>query len=399
MKRWVATAAVAAVLILVAVVGNAEHRSKEDLLLEVRRETFVRRVPASGELHSANNAAIGCPQIRRMWNFTITWLANEGIEVAEGQPVLEFDAQQLNERLQVYRSRLDTARSQLDRTILEQQEKMESLELERAEVLARKARVEQQLAVPATMQARLELEKQRLDHELSLEEIRLIDLRIGAQRSHREESIRAAENKVAWLERDVEQLVKYIDAMKVKAPRTGFVVHVEDWSGNKPKIGESVWAGRSLLQIADLSEMEVRAEVAERDAQYVQPGQRVEIRLDANPDRVFTGEIRQLGKLFHTKSADVPTMIFDVLVSIDEPDTELMRPGMAAGVEILAPSEQPMIQIPESAIHVTESGPTVEVERDGTPRRVTVTLGPRWEENVVVTEGLKEGDLLKVRGR
>jgi RND family efflux transporter MFP subunit len=397
-KRWIAVFAVGAVLVLAVVLGTVPFRSDEGLTIEVRREPFVRRVPASGELHSANNASVGCPTIRRMWNFTITWLADEGIEVTEGQRVLSFDAQQLTERLQIYSSRLDTARSQLERTVLEQQQKMEALELQRAEIVANKARVEQQLAVPETMQARLELEKTRLDRELSLEEIRLIDLRIEAQRGHREGSISAATNRVEWLERDVEQLQQYIGMMNVKAPRAGFVVHAEDWGGNKPKVGESVWAGRQLLQLADLSAMEVRAEVAERDAQYVKQDQRVEIRLDASPDRVFTGQIRQLGKLFHTKSADVPTMVFDALISIDEPDPELMRPGMAAGVEILAPVDDPVIQIPESAVLVTDAGPTVEVERDGGAERVTITLGPRWQGQVVVTAGLEEGDSVKVRG-
>ena len=141
----------------------------------------------------------------------------------------------------------------------------------------------------------------------------------------------------------------------------------------------------------------MQAEVAERDAQYVEEGQRVEIRLDANPDRVFTGRIRQLGKLFHTKSAEVPTMVFDALISIDEPDPELMRPGMAASVEILAPVDEPVIQIPESAVRVTDAGPTVEVERNGSTSRIAVTLGPRWEGQVIVTEGLEEGDLVRVR--
>lgn len=397
MKRWIATVGAGAVLILAVVLGTGQLRGEESGEIEIRRAHFVRRVPSSGELHSANNASIGCPTIRRMWNFTITWMADEGNEVAQGQPVLSFDAQQLTERLQVYSSRLDTARSQLERTKLEQQQKMETLELERAEILARQAKVEQQLAVPESIQARLELEKTRLDYELALEEARLIDLRIEAQRGHREGSIRAAKNRVEWLGRDVQQLQEHIGAMNVKAPRAGFVVHVEGWDGNKPKVGESVWAGRSLLRLADLSEMEVQAEVAERDAQYVEQGQRVEIRLDANPDRVFTGRIRQLGKLFHTKSAEVPTMVFDALISIDEPDPELMRPGMAASVEILAPVDGPVIQIPESAVRVTDAGPTVEVERNGSASRIAVTLGPRWEGQVIVTEGLEEGDLVRVR--
>ena len=205
MKRWVAAVGAGAVLILAVVLGTGQLRGEESGKIEIRRAPFVRRVPSSGELHSANNASIGCPTIRRMWNFTITWMADEGNEVAQGQPVLSFDAQQLTERMQISSTRLDTARSQLERTKLEQQQKRETLDLERAEILARQAKVQQQLVVPESMRARLELEKFRLDHELVLEEARLIDLRIEAQRGHREGSIRAAENRVEWLGRDVHQ--------------------------------------------------------------------------------------------------------------------------------------------------------------------------------------------------
>jgi RND family efflux transporter MFP subunit len=386
------------VLLLALVLGFGALRGEDGALVEVRREPFVRRVPASGELHSANNSSIGCPQIRRMWNFTITWLADEGTEVAAGAPVLSFDTQQLQERLQVRRSRLETARSELDRTHIEQRQALEKLELERAEIVARQLRLQQKLAVPESMQARVELEKLNLDDELVREEIRLVDLRTEAQREHRESSIATAESEVAVLEREVEMLGEYIAALNVTASREGFVVHVESWNGDKPKVGESVWAGRPLVQIADLSQMEVLAEVAERDAQYVREGQTVEIRLDASPDRVFTGRIHQLGKLFHSKSADVPTMVFDAVVSIDDPDTELMRPGMAAGVDIVVPSSEPVIQIPETAVRMTDAGPVVDVRRGGGFEAVEISLGPRWEGQVVVEAGLDEGDRVRTHG-
>lgn len=398
MSRRIITAAIAAAVVLGSVAALAVGWFGDDRRGEitVRTEPFVRRVPASGELRSANKSAIGCPQVRRMWEFTITWLADEGTQVQEGQPVVAFDGQQLQERLQVRRSQLDTARSELEKARIEHRQAEEQLRLERAEILGRKLRLDQKLAVPESIQARLELDKLRLDDELIREELRLLEVRTEAQARHGRSSVVTAENRVTVLDEDTAQLARYIESLQVKAPRGGFVVHVEDWNGEKPKVGESMWAGRSVLEIADLTRMEVRADVAERDAHHVSQGQAVEVRLDASPDRVFTGRIERLGKLFHTKSHEVPTMVFDAVVSIDEPDDELMRPGMAARVEILVPAEGEVIQIPETAVRMTPEGAVVAVRRGGRWTDVEVTLGPRWERQVVVLSGLQDGDVVAV---
>jgi HlyD family secretion protein len=362
-------------------------------VLELDRAPFVRQIHATGEIRSSDSVVAGCPAIPRMWNFTLTQLVPEGQQVRQGMPVVAFDAKQLQEELQVKQSELDTSRKELERTRLEEQEKLDQLLLERAELEAKQSRLARKLEVPAELQERLELDKLRLDHTLAREELRLAGLRIEAQRSVLETKIEAAESRVDWLEQEVARYTRNIGRMTVPAARDGFVVHVADWNGQKPKVGDRVWMGRSILEIADLSRMEVAAEVAEPDAGFLAVGQPVEIRLDASPDRLFTGEIVQLGRLFHTRSVDDPSMVFDAVVSIDEPDPELMRPGMAAQVVVLAASDEPTLQLPESAIRVGAEGPTVEVERPGgRTETVAVELGARWDGQVVVNGGLEEGD-------
>ena len=398
MTRRAVTAGFVAVAALgvVATVGSGLLRGDDRGQVTVRSAPFVRRVPASGELRSANKSAIGCPDIRMMWEFTITWIADEGSQVVRGQPVLRFDGQALQERLQVLRSQVDTARSELEKARLDHRQAEEQLKLERSEILGRKLRLEQKLAVPESIQARLELEKLRLDEELIREELRLLELRTTSQASHGRSTVRSASNRVEVLERETDHTMKQIESLEVEAPRDGYVVHVEDWNDEKPKVGATVWAGQSILEIADLASMEVAAEVAERDAHQVSPGQQVEVRLDASPDRVFSGRIERLGKLFHAKSADVPTMVFDAIIAIDEPDDELMRPGMAARVEILAPSTDDVIQIPESAVRMTSGGAVVEVREGPGWAPVEVTLGPRWDRQVVILSGLQDGDVVAV---
>lgn len=360
-------------------------------------EPFVRRIPAGGELRSADSVQVGCPPIQRKWEFRIKFLAPEGTEVQAGEPVVGFDAKDLEEQLQVARSQLNTAQSRLEQTRFQQREQRERLTLERAEAIADAARIEQKLEVPENLEARNELVKLRLDKGLADETLRLIDSRIEATRDNEQALIRTAENLVARFVREIAEMEAAITAHAVSAPRDGFVVHQANWQGEKPKVGESVWIGQQLMEIADLGRMEIVAEVAEPDARWVKAGQRVEVRLDASPERVFGGEIRELGRLFRVKSSEVPKMIFDVTILLDDPDAELMRPGMAAGVEILAPTDDSVIQIPESAVRMEDGRPVVTARRSsGALETVTVQLGSRWQGRVVVLDGLSPGDRIAV---
>ncbi len=359
-------------------------------------EPFVRRIPAGGELRSADSAQVGCPPIQRKWEFRIKFLAPEGSEVSAGQPVIGFDSKDLDERLQLARSRLNTALSRLEQTRFQQREQRESLALDRAEAVADASRLAQKLAVPENLEARNELAKLRLDKELADDTLDLIDRRIQATRDNERALIRTAENRVAKWEREISELEAGIEAHNVVAPRPGYVVHFADWQGRKPQVGESIWIGRKVMEVADLGRMEIVAEVAEQDARWVRSGQRVEVRLDASPERVFGGEIRELGRLFREKSTEIPKMVFDVTILLDQPDPELMRPGMAAGVEILAPTDDSFIQIPESAVRVEGGRPVVTRRRSGRLETVPIRIGSRWEGRVVVLEGLEPGDRIAI---
>jgi RND family efflux transporter MFP subunit len=360
-------------------------------------EPLVRRISAGGELRSADSAQVGCPPIQRKWQFRIKFLAPEGSEVRAGEPVVAFDAKDLDEQLQVVFSQLNTAQSRLEQTRFQQREQRERLILERAEAVAVAARLDQKLTVPENLEARNELAKLRLDKVLADDTLRLIDLRIQASRDNEQALIRTAENRVAQLEREVSEMEAAIAAHTVPAPRDGFVVHQSNWRGEKPKIGESIYIGQKVLEIADLGRMEIVAEVAEPDARWVQAGQRVEVRLDASPERVYGGEIRELGRLFRVKSAEVPKMVFDVTILLDDPDPKLMRPGMAASVEILAPTDHSVIQIPENAIRLERGRPVVTARRSsGKLETVAVELGSRWEGRVVVLDGLAVGDRIAI---
>ncbi len=359
----------------------------------VRKTRLTFRVKATGQLASAASLTISPPLVPYMWDYTVTQLAPEGKSVAVGQPLVSFDAKKLAERAQLKSAELAEAEKELEKVKLEEQERLDGLLLQQADQAMKEAKAARKLEVPPDLLARLELEKNRLDYDLAREESRLIAAQIEVQKINLEAQVQAARNKVERTRRELATTQDSIRRLNVQAPRAGFLVYVPGWNGKKVAQGDNVWFGQNILEIADLTKMRVDAVIPEPDAAVVRAAQSVEIRLAANPDRLFHGRIQSLGRIFRTKSYDKPSMVFDAVVAIDKPDPEIMRPGMAADIVVLATSSEPVPVVPEEAVHFTTQGPRVTVRRDGEgAREVPVKLGRRSPPMVEVLAGLAEGD-------
>lgn len=143
--------------------------------------------------------------------------------------------------------------------------------------------------------------------------------------------------------------------------------------------------------------MEVAAVVPEPQAGKVKKGLSAEIRLDSNPDKVYNGKVKSLGRIFREKSHDQPAIVFDAVIEVLDANPEQMRPGMAAGVDIIIDSKEDVLQVPESAIRYHEKGMFVLKKTFTGSKRVPVTIGVRSSGMVEVLKGLKEGDRIVIR--
>ncbi|HFC30910.1 MAG TPA: HlyD family efflux transporter periplasmic adaptor subunit, partial [Oceanospirillales bacterium] len=141
-----------------------------------------------------------------------------------------------------------------------------------------------------------------------------------------EEEILKAE--IAKLEKKVQNYQQSIAKMQMMAKTKGVVIHKTGWDGNKFAIGDTVWGGQRVLEVADLSQIIAKLEINENTIKHVKKGQRVKIILDSLPDKVFWGEIQSLANVVRIKSKNQPAKILDATVKIENVDSEIMRPGM-----------------------------------------------------------------------
>jgi len=387
----------AAVVGLLLIMGSIScSRSQNTRMVKVVKGPFFIKVHAIGQLKSTASTYIGCPSIRRMWRYTISFMAPEGKEVKPVDVILSFDTKVLQEQYMLKKSELETEKKELEKICLVEQEKKDTFILQLAEAQVNKEKAKRKAMQPEEFIAMNEAKKLRMDLELATLEEELSQSRVENQTVGMKTLLHTQKSKVKQLENRVNELQESIARMKIKAPKPGIVVYAADWRGRKKAVGDSCWVGENILELPDLTQMQVAAVISEPQAGKVKRGLPVEIRLDSNPDRVFKGEVKKLGRIFRTKSHDQPAIVFDADITIEDPDPGMMRPGMAASVDIIVSSKENVLQVPETAIIYRGNGLFVWKKGFLGKKMVPVAIGARTGSMVEILDGLKENDRLVI---
>lgn len=177
--------------------------------------------------------------------------------------------------------------------------------------------------------------------------------------------------------------------------------------------GQTVAAGfetPTLFTIAnDLTDMQVVADVDEADIGYVEEGQRVDFTVDAYPDDVFSGTVKQVRMEAATESSVVT---YEVVITASNPDLKL-KPGLTANVTIYTLDRQNVLAVPSKALRFvpdegilekagyTVSGTastdrTVWLCNGNVLEPVPVQTGATDGENTEILSGLRAGDKVAV---
>ncbi len=392
--RALLAAIAAAVLSLAACSHSGKVR-----VVKVTRGPLDIKIHATGQLQSAASYYVGCPSAERMWQYTISFMAPEGKSVNAGDPLISFDARELMQRLQLKQAELDTQQKELERIRLQEAQAREDFALQAEEEKVNEQKARQKADYPEDLIATNELEKRKM--ELALAELRkqLADSRVTNQDSGMKTRVHVQESKVRALQEQVDRLQHDIQKMSIASPKPGIVVYTPDWDGKKKVVGDTCWMGENILELPDLSRMQVKAVILESQAGRVKAGQKAEIRLDSNPDRVFQGTVLSLGRIFRVKSDSQPAIVFDAVIDLAESDPGSMRPGMAAGVDITISSKENVLQLAEEALVYHEKGISVWKKGSFSEKLTPVKIGARSVGRVEILSGLGENDAVAIRAR
>ncbi len=369
---------------------------KGDEVVEVARGDLVLTVEVEGTLKAVDAYLLGPPGVREIWNYQISFLAPEGEEVPAGAPVLSFDASQLEKRLLELRAASDSAEKEIQKKELDVLVRRRADELRLAEATAKLEKARLQLDRPSELAAERATKELELNRELAEREAAYLEERRRALDEADESDLQNLFEQRDRARSRVRELEESIARMTLLAPREGTVVHVADRSGQKKRVGDSVWRQEKVLAVPDLRRMFAEGHVDEFDAGKVEDGQKVELRLDAYPEVPFTGRIASIGKTIQAVYWNSPLRGLEVEIALDETDETRMRPEMRFRGDVEVGRVASALVVPLRAVDRVDGQPAVRrIGRMG-ESMVPVTLGRANEEMVEVVEGLAEGDRLRV---
>ena len=361
-------------------------------LLHVERGALVLDVDVSGTLESVASLSVGPPAISGMWDYTIAMMAEEGKEVAEGDPILMFDTSKLQQQLEGKTAERDTSAAQLlvKRSAAKIAREDEALALAEAKAALNKAKLKAD--VPPELMSEIELEQFELDVDLAKKKVAHLEATAKAATERDQTDVGRWKSKHDRAEGRVQEIGRSMELMTVPAPRAGTVIHHSDRRGEKMKVGDSAWQGSTIIEIVSLAEMEGRGEIDEVDVSKVALEQAVSLRLDAQSEVELRGTVTEIGRTVQRASRDNPLKVATVRIAIEDNADVKLRPGMRYRGHIETDRVEDVLLVPLAALEYTDEGPVAHVVRNGQVEQVVVTLGRRNDKYTVVLEGLEEGD-------
>jgi RND family efflux transporter MFP subunit len=187
----------------------------------------------------------------------------------------------------------------------------------------------------------------------------------------------------------VERLRAQLDDARLIAPFDGQVLSV------MLSEGRAVEAHRSVMVVADPSELEVSAELEHSEVEELVEGMPVTVAAVLRPEEVIEGYIQRLpypygggGRITTAAEEEDKSTRIALETMVAEAGYEL---GDRVRVTVVLERKEDVLWLPPQAIRTFEGRKFVVVEEAEGQRRVDVKLGIESEDRVEIEEGLTEG--------
>jgi hypothetical protein len=381
----------AALLLAIVLAACAQKGTTPQAYERVAPAPLHIAVTGEGELQSTKSTPLMVPGPQ--WTpRQLAWTLPDGSTVKKGEVVARFSATQSEQDLK-------QALVDLERNLLARAGKQAELTSTQGQLGVDLSDVATQLAI-AHRYANAGFEALSRNQVLdAVQDEHFLDTKQGildwrrdqsAQRGGAEMAVLDAQH--ATLDINARQKRADLDALELRAPNDGVLVLQANWSGEKPRVGSTMWAGTPIASLPDTHSMEVLLAVPQVEAQGIKAGDVVELHPLGLPAQSVTSKLSWVAQAAQPRSQESPVKYLTMKASV--PADAIERYGWVPGQRFVgnvvlldSPSS---LSVPNLAIDSSGSGASVRVRGDDKPR--AIQLGVRGADRSQVLGGLKAGD-------
>jgi len=405
-RRNLIVVASVAVLVLVLVAlafwrwrrSSAETEKAEAVVVSVKvakavKEPIAAPVSAVGTIFPREQATVGAKisaQIK-----TMALLKNKPVRAGEVIAVLESRdlLAQRNEAVAALNQEKANERS-VTTGLIPQTNAQDQKALRDAQAKVRNASATYQRRLALFNQggiSKKDLEATQLELTTAENELRLAEQAIALRTKSLNPNDRAtAAARVQAAQQRVATLDAQLSYATIRAPITGIVTDQFQYEG------EFAAAGGKLVNIADTSQVIVKAPFADNVTAQLKVGDAAKILPTDTSSEEITGQVSLI-----SRSSDPLNRTVEVWVALGN-DAGRLRVNGAAQVTIESLSKEEAIVVPASSLTLSASnaseGTVMVVDAANVAHETKVTIGIRTPEKIEITEGLKDGETVVVEG-
>jgi HlyD family secretion protein len=308
--------------------------------LPISRGTIVDGVRATGTLQAVTTVTVGT-QVSGI----VQELPTDFNDIVKkGQVIARLDPSILNTQVETANANLVNAQANLER---------QKVTLDDARTKLKRAE---------------ELNQKQLTTRVDLENAQLAVKTAEAQLKSTESSIVQAEAAVNKAKVDLDHTI-------ITAPIDGIVIKRSVDKGQTVNAGMS--APELFIIAADLTKMQVNANIDETDVGRMRPGQVVNFTVDAYPTETFRGTVKQV-RLNPQTVQNVVT--YSTVIDVPNPELKL-KPGMTASVTIEIARRENALRVPAAAIRFRPTADIFASLHQSVPPELERGFGGRGNRN------------------
>ena len=210
----------------------------------------------------------------------------------------------------------------------------------------------------------------------------------------------------------IESAQKDLDNTTITSPIDGVITSLNAEEGETVIVGTTNNPGSIIMEIADLSQMLLKAQVDEANIAPVKVGQDAKIYINAYTDREYDGKVQKIA-LKRQVAAD-GTGTFEVEILMDLTEGETLYSGLSASTDIVVEHYYDAMIVPSQAVvdrrieeipeEIKAGNELIDLNKtftrvvyrviDGKTVATPVSVGPSDLTQTVITEGLSKDDLI-----
>jgi len=181
-------------------------------------------------------------------------------------------------------------------------------------------------------------------------------------------------------------LLEQINKTTIKAPFAGIV------TAKLSEEGAFAAPGVPLLQITDIAQLKFTVNVPESDLKQFKLNQSYNVMADEYPENILSGKATMLGSKANIGSS------FTVQFTVNNTSDLKIKSGMFGKVILKNDKQETGYIIPSSVVQGSTTQPQVYVIQNGKAILQNISISKRIQNKVVVSSGLKEGDVIITNG-